>query len=196
MAEDRDKEELQKSNHPDENLVDSEEQFPEESADDEKVTEPVDEVILDEDDERQNLKLELDEYKNLYLRKAAEFENFKKRKQQEFQSLIRSAGEALINDILPVLDDFDRLLASGEEDDETSLLEGAKLIREKLWESLEARGLKPIDAVGHPFDPEYHEALMQQEEDGTEAGIVLQEHQRGYLLGDRVIRHAKVVVSA
>ena len=143
----------------------------------------------------QQIRLELDEYKNLYLRKAAEFENFKKRKQQEFQALIQSAEDALIVDLLPALDDFDRFLASNEADRD-SLMQGAQFIRDKLWDALAARGLKPIESVGNPFDPELHEALMQQEEDGVEPGVVLQEHQRGYRLGDRVIRHAKVVVSA
>lgn len=161
----------------------------------EAPTDASEQEISDQVEDVKQIRLELDEYKNLYLRKAAEFENFKKRKQQEFRALISTAEDALISDILPTLDDFDRFLASNE-GDRGSLLEGAQLIREKLWGVLAARGLKPIESVGNPFDPELHEALVQQKEEGTEPGIVLQEHQRGYRLGDKVIRHARVVVSA
>ncbi len=140
------------------------------------------------------LRLELDEYKNLYLRKAAEFENFKKRKQVEFQTLIRSAEESLIESLLPVLDDFDRINAEDGGDRE-SLLQGVRLIREKLWNTLASRGLQPIEAVGKPFDPELHEAVMQREAEDVEPHTVLEEHQRGYRLGDKVIRHSKVIVS-
>lgn len=145
-------------------------------------------------EEIEQLRLELDEYKNLYLRKAAEFENFKKRKQQEFQLLIQSAEEALIGSLLPILDDFDRI---NEDDggDRESLLQGVRLIRDKLWGVLASRGLEPIEAVGKPFDPELHEAIMQQQEEGKDPDIVLQEHERGYRLGDKVIRHSKVIVS-
>lgn len=147
--------------------------------------------------EIQQLRLELDEYKNLFLRKAAEFENFKKRRQQEFAALINSAEESLIAELLPVLDDFDRLLASvsPEESNNDSFIRGAQLMRDKLMDILGARGLRAIDSVGHPFDPELHEALMEQKEGGTEPGMVLQEHLRGYRLGEKVIRHAQVVVS-
>jgi len=154
----------------------------------------------------EQLRLELDEYKNLFLRKAAEFENYKKRRQQEFSALISGAEEALITEILPILDDFDRLLTSASvsegrltpelgEGNNESFLQGAKLVRDKLVDMLAARGLTPIESVGSLFDPELHEALLQQQDGGTEPGIVLQEHLRGYRLGDKVIRHAQVVVS-
>jgi molecular chaperone GrpE len=149
---------------------------------------------LDLQDQIRQLRLELDEYKNLYLRKAAEFENFKKRKQLEFQTLIRSAEESLIESLLPVLDDFDRIDAEDSGDRE-SLLQGVRLIRDKLWNALSSRGLQPIEAEGKPFDPELHEAIMQREEEGAEPNTVLEEHQRGYRLGDKVIRHSKVIVS-
>ena len=152
------------------------------------------------EDEIQRLKIQLDEYKDLFLRKAAEFENFKKRKQQEYSNLITSATEALIVELLPALDDLDRLLenaATGENNKENSesLLRGARLIRDKIMELLQARGVKAIESVGTPFDPELHEALMQEQNSEGEAGIVLKELTRGYRLGDKVIRHAQVIVS-
>ena len=159
------------------------------------VTEESGEETPETVDEVQQIRLELDEYKNLYLRKAAEFENFKKRKRMEFQALIKSAEEALIVDLLQVLDDFERFKNNAESDCE-SLLQGAQLIHEKLQDIMVAHGLKPIVAVGAKFDPELHEALMQREEEGVESDMVLEEHQRGYRLGEKVIRHAKVIVSS
>jgi len=152
------------------------------------------------EDEIQQLKLQLDEYKDLFLRKAAEFENFKKRKQQEYAAVITSVTEGLIADLLPALDDLDRLVdnaAAGENpiENSESLLRGARLIRDKIMVLLQARGVKAIESVGTPFDPELHEAIMQQPESGSEPGIVLQEFARGYRLGEKVIRHAQVVVS-
>jgi molecular chaperone GrpE len=152
------------------------------------------------EDEIQRLKLQLDEYKDLFLRKAAEFENFKKRKQQEYASLIITATEALIIELLPVLDDLDRLLENAAAKDNNSnnsesLQRGALLIRDKIMDLLQGRGLKAIESVGTPFDPELHEALMQEQNSGREPGIVLKEFTRGYRLGDKVIRHAQVVVS-
>ncbi|MBU1651813.1 nucleotide exchange factor GrpE [bacterium] len=124
------------------------------------------------------VKLELDEYKNYYLRKAAEFDNFKKRKQQEFLILVRTAEENLISELLPVLDDLERVEAN-ESDDAPALMQGIGLIRGKMNSVLQSQGLEPIEAVGKPFDPELHEALLQQEQEGAEPDIVLQEHQRG-----------------
>ncbi len=152
------------------------------------------EAVLDVEEELKQLKLELDEYKNLYLRKAAEFENYKKRKQQEFQALVQSAEESLVAHLLPVLDDLDRVKADDNTNAE-SLLEGIRLIRDKLWEILHSRGLEPIESVGKPFDPELHEAVLQRKVEGEAPDKVLEEHQRGYKFGGRVIRHAKVVVS-
>jgi len=151
------------------------------------------------DDEIQQLKLQLDEYKDLFLRKAAEFENFKKRKQQEYVALTTSATEALIVELLPALDDLDRLLenaGAGENNKENSesLRRGARQIRDKIMDLLQARGVKAIESVGTLFDPELHEALMQEQNSG-EPGIVLKEFRRGYRLGVKVIRHAQVVVS-
>ena len=144
------------------------------------------------------LKLELDEYKDRFLRKAAEFENFRKRKQTESALLARSAEESLISQLLPVLDDFDRLFSNAQEDlfQQEAFLRGAQLIYDKLMTLLTARGVQPIQAVGQPFDPQLHEAVTQQPQSGVEPGMVVQEFARGYRIGDRVIRHTKVVVSS
>ena len=109
--------------------------------------------------------------------------------------MVQSAEESLITSMLPVLDDFDRVQANDNTEIET-LLQGVQLIRDKLWDILATRGLQAIESVGSPFDPQLHEAIMQQQEDGTEADIVLQEHEPGYRLGEKVIRHSKVIVSS
>jgi molecular chaperone GrpE len=155
--------------------------------------------ISDPLEQIQQLKLELDEYKDLYLRKAADFENFRKRKQLEASSLARNTEEIMIASLLPILDDFERLFSNAAEeqlDPEAPFLRGARLIYDKMINLLTARGLKPLEAMGQPFDPDLHEAIMQQPQSGVEPGIVLQEFARGWRLGDKVIRHAKVVVSS
>jgi len=190
MVKDKSKEELENEENQKVSAEDSSADSEEEIVTQESVKE-----TSETTDEVQQIRLELDEYKNLYLRKAAEFENFKKRKQMEFQTLIKSAEEALMVDLLPVLDDFERFKNNTEGDYE-SLLQGAQLIHEKLKDILVAHGLEPIESVGTKFDPELHEALMQREEEGVESDIVLEEHQRGYRLGEKVIRHAKVIVSS
>jgi molecular chaperone GrpE len=162
-------------------------------------SEPAQAEISDPLEQIQQLKLELDEYKDLFLRKAADFENFRKRKQMESSSIARNTEELLIASLLPVLDDFERLFSTAAEeqlDREAPFLRGARLIYDKMINLLTARGLKPLEAVGQPFNPELHEAIMQQPQSGVEAGVVLQEFTRGWRLGDKVIRHAKVVVSS
>jgi len=184
-------------NSPEEMKPDKDETPEETPVDDELSAEPQADVEPDIEALKQELavvKLELDEYKNYYLRKAAEFDNFKKRKQQEFQTLVRSAEESLIVDLLPVIDDLERV-EENESSDASGLLQGVALIREKLQNILQMKGLEKIESVGKPFDPELHEAMLQQEQEGTEPDTVIQEHECGYRLGDKVIRHAKVVVS-
>jgi molecular chaperone GrpE len=130
------------------------------------------------------------------LRKAAEFENYKKRVHRELAEVVVNANADLVRSLLPILDDLERAL---QQDPEGATLEqfreGVRLILEKLNRVLEEWGLVPIAAVGQPFDPERHEALMQTESDGAPANTVVMEHQRGYEFRGRVLRPAKVVVS-
>lgn len=168
------------------------------AQDEPEAQEPRELAAPDYAEEIRQLKLELDEYKDLFLRKAADFENYKKRKQQETAAVARNTEESLIGLLLPVLDDFERLFFNAEEEkfDREAFLRGARLIYDKMMTLLTARGLKPIEAVGQPFNPELHEAIMQQPQSGVEPGTVLQEYARGWRLGDKVIRHSKVVVSS
>lgn len=140
---------------------------------------------------------ETEAYKDRWMRLAAEFDNYKKRRTREFDALVQSASENLIRDLLPVLDSVARAQehrADGEEDSE-GFKEGVAMIMEAFPKVLQRRGLSEIEAAGQPFDPNYHEALMQMTSEDHEEGLVMAVVERGYRLGDKVIRHAKVVVS-
>ena len=140
---------------------------------------------------------EAEENKDRWVRLAAEFENYKKRTAREFDALVRSASESVIRDLLPVLDAVGRALDHTEDGsaDSEGYHEGVRMIMEQFPKVLQDRGLSEIEAQGHPFDPHYHEALMQVESEDYESGVVVEVVERGYCLGDKVIRHAKVVVS-
>ncbi len=132
--------------------------------------------------------------KDRMLRQAAEFDNFRKRKQKEEMEWMRTARESVIRDLLPVVDDFERLLLNGIPDGEAQM-KGVELIRGKLMSILEGKGLKPMDALGKQFDPDYHDAMLTVERVDVEPGIVVGVHENGYLMNNRVLRHAKVIVS-
>ena len=139
---------------------------------------------------------EADALKEQLLRKAAEFENYKRRMEGEFRSVIENASERLVTDLLPVLDDFDRLLKSAREETSIDILrQGFELIANKLNKILSLRGLSPFDSVGNPFDVDYHDALLQVPRTDVPPHTVIEEVSRGYSLNDRIIRHAKVIVS-
>ncbi len=135
-------------------------------------------------------------YKDQFLRKAAEFENYKKRIESDYLKLTRFAAEDVIVELLPILDDLSRSLKSGRERrDFGPFYKGVELIYAKLIKILESRGVKPIDALGKQFDVDYHEALMQMPKEGVPLHTVIEEVEKGYLLHDKVIRHAKVIVA-
>ena len=140
---------------------------------------------------------ENDRLRDQMLRARAEFENFKRRRNQEMEQFSQLANEGLIGDLLPVLDDFDLMLSNaGKNGEAGSLVEGAKMIRQKLAASLEKRGLELVSAAGQPFDPELHEALMQMPVPGVEPGTVVEVHQAGYRLGGKLLRPSRVIVSS
>lgn len=135
-------------------------------------------------------------FKDLMYRKAAEFENYKKRAENEVASVIKFANESLIGDLLPVLDDFERSLkAAKTTKDFDSLYRGIELIYQKLVKNLEKRGVKTFETVGKEFNVDYHDALLQMPREDVPPHTVLEEIDKGYSLHDKVIRHAKVIVS-
>lgn len=134
--------------------------------------------------------------KDKYLRQVAEFDNYRKRTMKEKTELILNGGEKVLNALLPVLDDLERATQSFEKsDDVNTLKEGVSLIIDKLNKALTSQGLQKMDTVGKAFDTDYHEAVAlipaQQEE---QKNHVVDCVQSGYMLNDKVLRHAKVVV--
>lgn len=144
----------------------------------------------------EELERERDELKDKYLRKAAEFENYKRRTEQEFATFGKYANEQLIRDLLPVIDDFERSLHVSKDRREFGpFYKGVDLIYKKFTKLLESRGVKPIESEGKPFDVDLHDALMQTPKDNIEPNTVIEEVEKGYIYNDKVIRHAKVVVA-
>jgi molecular chaperone GrpE len=135
-------------------------------------------------------------FKDQLLRKAAEFENYRKRTEAEFSSLSRNANELLLLSLLPVLDDFERFLKhAGERKEYEALVRGAELVLTKLTRTLEQHGLRQFTSAGEPFDVGLHDALLQVPRADVQPGTVVEEVERGYRLHERVLRHAKVIVS-
>lgn len=129
-----------------------------------------------------------------YLRLAADFDNYRKRVAREHAELTARANERLLNELLPVLDDLERALEAAAEHEEAKLEEGVRLVHRSLVGLVERHGLSEIDADG-TFDPHVHEALLSQPGEGAEEGAVLQVLQKGYRLGDKVLRPARVIVA-
>ncbi|MFL5922148.1 MAG: nucleotide exchange factor GrpE [Gaiellaceae bacterium] len=140
------------------------------------------------------LEAERDEHLNDLKRVAAEFENYRKRVARDQESLVARAHERLVKELLPVLDDLERALAAAEEHQEAKLEEGVRLVHQELKAALDREGLTEIETNGH-FDPHVHEALLSQPSEAEE-GSVIEVVQKGYTLGDRVVRPARVVVAA
>lgn len=142
------------------------------------------------------LEAENQELKDRMLRLAADLENYKKRTERDKALFLERANESLLKDLLPVLDALDRALAHADTGESgESMQEGISLIQQDMDKALQKHGLEPISALGQPFNPELHEAVMQQEDPEHEDGTVLTEYQKGYLYRDRLLRPAMVVVS-
>ena len=145
-------------------------------------------------DELALARAERDEYLDLAQRVQADFENYRKRAAREQERLIAHAHERLVRELLPILDDLERALEAAERHEEAQLVEGVKLVEQSLRSALRREGLVEIETDG-AFDPHVHEALLAQPSDGVEPGSVLEVVQRGYRLGDKVVRPARVIVA-
>jgi molecular chaperone GrpE len=137
---------------------------------------------------------ERDAYLDLAQRVQADFENYRKRAVREQERLVAHAHERLVRELLPILDDLERALEAAERHEEAQLVEGVKLVEQSLRTALRKEGLAEIETNG-AFDPHVHEALLTQPSDDVESGSVLEVVQRGYRVGDRVVRPAKVIVA-
>jgi molecular chaperone GrpE len=143
------------------------------------------------------LEIQLKDYKDKLLRKAAEFENYKRRSESELSSFLKYSNEYLIVDLLPVLDDFNRLNSAWDEKhDIESFKKGIDLIYDKYKKVLQKHGVKEMESIGKKFDVNLHDALMQIPQKDVDPDTVINEIEKGYFLKDKVIRHAKVIVSS
>ena len=128
------------------------------------------------------------------IRLLAEFDNYKRRTHEERSNLLKYGGEELAKALLPILDDLHRTLETDGKTKARSILEGVELIMSKLDKTLVDEGIVAFDSVGQDFDPDRHEALMSEDSDKGE-DVILKEFEKGYMYNDKILRHAKVVVS-
>ena len=138
---------------------------------------------------------ERDEYLALAQRIQADFENYRKRAVRDQERLVAHAHERLVRELLPILDDLARALEAAERHEEAQLVDGVKLVEKSLRAALAKEGLTEIETTGQ-FDPHVHEALLSQPDAKAEPGSVLEVVQRGYRLGDKVVRPARVIVAS
>jgi len=142
------------------------------------------------------LETQVKEWNDKFLRKAAEFENYKRRTENDQFNLINYAAESFIIKLLPVVDDFERSMEHIDDIESTkSVKDGIKLVYEKLLKLLSEQGVKKMQTKGEPFNVDYHDALMQKKDDSVTPHTILDEVESGYIYRDKVIRHAKVIVS-
>jgi molecular chaperone GrpE len=140
---------------------------------------------------------ERDKFRDLYQRARADFDNYQKRSQRDQAQERRFAHGGLALDLLPVIDNFDRATAAAKQAGETGpLVQGVAMVQAQLLDLLRRHGITPIEAVGRPFDPNLHQAVMQQPTAEQLPGTVLQVLEKGFMIHDRVLRPARVVVAA
>ena len=143
-----------------------------------------------------DMEKQVKEWNDKFLRKAAELENYKRRTENDQFNLINYAAESFIVKLLPIVDDFERSMEHIDDiDNNKAVKEGIKLVYEKLLKLLNEQGVKKMLAKGEPFNVDYHDALMQRKDNSVPPHTVLEEVESGYLYRDKVIRHAKVIVS-
>lgn len=135
-------------------------------------------------------------YKDLFLRKAAEFENYKRRMEAETAHVVRYANEDLLLALLPVVDDLERSLKNARDLKDSPFVTGVELIYQKVLKTLARFNVEPFETVGKEFDVQLHDALLQVPKKGVPPHTILEEVERGYRYHDKVLRHAKVIVSA
>lgn len=147
------------------------------------------------DSKIEELQIEISNLKDQLLRKIAEFENYKRRTDVDQANFVKYAGEAVISKLLPVYDDLRRSIEHSNSENSDSLKKGIELVYEKFTRTLKELGVEKIEAKGKDFDFNLHEALMQKEVEGVPPHTVVDEIEPGYMYKDKVIRHAKVIVS-
>ena len=179
----------------------------EEKTEEKKTSDQKDEKDEQEDDKEKKsffgkkekkdpLKEKLDEMQDKYMRQVAEFDNFRKRTDKEKAQMFDAGASSVLEKMLPIVDNFERGLATVTEDQKDSAFaDGMNKIYKQLVKQLEDLGVKPIDAQGTEFDPNFHNAVMQVDSEEVESGYVAQELQKGYMFHDTVLRHSMVSVA-
>jgi molecular chaperone GrpE len=167
----------------------------EDPANEQEILEEKEEVAGSDDDPVATLERERDEYLDLARRAQADFENYRKRAAKEAAAAGQRAKSGLVRELLPVVDNLERALASAKEDEE-HLAEGVRLVHSELIAVLERNGVEQFDPRGERFDPGEHEALSMRSEDGAESGTVLDVVEKGYRANGGILRPARVVVSS
>lgn len=148
------------------------------------------------DKKTEELKEQIDQLQDKCMRQMAEFENFRKRSEKEKSAMFETGAKSVIEKILPVVDNFERGLATIPEEEKGSpFADGMNMIYRQLMTELDNMGVKPIEAVGQEFNPDLHNAVMQVESQEFESGVVAQELQKGYTYHDSVVRHSMVAVA-
>lgn len=146
-------------------------------------------------EKKDKYKEKIEELKDRVKRQMAEFENFRKRTDREKTQMFETGAKSVIEKILPVVDNFERGLQTPvPEGGNDAFMEGMNMVYKQLMTELENIGVKPIEAIGTEFNPDFHNAVMQVESEEFESGIVAQELQKGYLYHDTVVRHSMVAV--
>ena len=197
-AEEKDKTEKMNGEEPQEEA--KEQETPageaEQSPDGEKETSKAEKKEKKRKDKKQDaMKEKVEELEDRVKRQMAEFDNFRKRTEKEKTAMFETGARSVIEKILPVVDNFERGLASvSEEEKDGALAQGMQMIYKQLMTELENLDVKPIPAVGEEFNPEFHNAVMQTQSDEFESGVVAQELQKGYTYRDSVVRHSMVAV--
>jgi molecular chaperone GrpE len=146
-------------------------------------------------DSLDELRREKDALQDRLLRTAAEFDNYRKRIDRERRDLAEFAAADILSEFLPILDNFERALQAPSGGDAEAFKKGVELIHKQIFDLLRKRGVKPIDALGMDFDPNFHQAVIHETSDDHREGEVMQELQRGYMLGDRLLRPSMVKVA-
>jgi len=158
-----------------------------------KAVAPASESAVGE--ESRTLQAEVDHLREMYLRKLAEFDNFRKRTERERTEMKKTAAEGLVSELLPVLDNFQRAIVHADDGEPEAFREGVEMIAKQFADLLARAGLEPIDPIGHQFNPELHEAVQRIEGSEYAPGTVVAVFTKGYIFGGRLIRPAMVTVA-
>ena len=168
---------------------------PAEAAEDDKKDKKAEKKKAKADKKQDALKEKVEELEDRVKRQMAEFKNFRKRTEKEKTAMFETGAKSVIEKILPVVDNFERGLASvPEEEKDGAFAQGMEKIYKQLMQELEKMEVKPIPAVGEEFNPDFHNAVMQVESDEYDSGVIAQELQKGYTYRDSVVRHSMVAV--